>query len=90
MVLTITKVPDVKAPLVTVPWFLKDGGKAIVRHPLNDRKQLSVRTKYMRLILSHGIMEGCRGEAWLVEPHSPSSPWLALTFGTLSLEAAIV
>ena len=50
----------------TVPWFLPDGNKGIIRHPLNARKQLSIRLRYTRGVLQHGILEGCRGEPWLL------------------------
>ena len=76
------EVPDSNAPLVTVPWFLEDGSRAIVRHPANKRSQKSVKEKYKRGILTHGILEGCRGEAWLVA-QGHGQPYLAVTFGTL-------
>ena len=50
-----------------VDWFSKiDQSQNIVRHPLNGRKQTSIRARYRQSILSYGVMVGCRGEAWLV------------------------
>lgn len=84
-ILRIAQVPDAQAALQTVPWFLEDGSRGIVRHPLNTRKQASVRMRYKRGILVHGIMEECRGEAWLLQPASSREPYLAIAFGTLCL-----
>lgn len=66
-------------------WFLPDGSRNVVRHAVNNRTQTAVRNKYARGILKHGILEGCRGEAWLVEPASQGQPYQAVTFGTLWL-----
>ncbi|CAE7628115.1 unnamed protein product [Symbiodinium sp. CCMP2592] len=59
------QVPECNEGLVSVPWF-KNGSRNIVRHSINSRKQASVKALYMKGILTHGIMTGCRGEAWLV------------------------
>ena len=52
--------------LIPVQWFNYRNGHNIQRHDINDRKQMSIRRKYARGILRHGILEGCRGEPWLV------------------------
>lgn len=65
-------------------FYQSDGSRNIVRHSLNQRKQLSVRASYKRSILAYGILEGCRGECWVIEPSAPGMPYQAITFGTLS------
>ena len=60
------EVPECSRGLISVPWFMKDGSRNVVRHSLNNRKQGSVRDRYCKGILQYGIMTGCRGEAWLV------------------------
>ncbi|CAL1154008.1 unnamed protein product [Cladocopium goreaui] len=65
--------PDCAHGLATVPWYLPDGKRGIVRHPLNDRKHDSVKLRYKQGILQHGIM-----------PSGPGQPYLAVTYGTLS------
>ncbi|CAJ1462289.1 unnamed protein product, partial [Effrenium voratum] len=51
----------------TVPWYTETGAENVVRHPKNQRRQVVVRDRYKRSICHHGILEGCRGEPWLVE-----------------------
>lgn len=51
----------------TVSWFNDSGDKMVIRHPLNQRKQTSVRKAYVRKITAHGIMDGCRSQPWLVQ-----------------------
>ena len=61
----------------------------IIRHPLNSRQQSSVRLAYVASCKARGVVEGVRGEAWLMQP-SPSdsiqekTPYLALSYGSLS------
>ena len=63
-----SKVPECNHGLMTVDWFMPDGTtRNVVRHPINDRKQVSLKQRYKKGILTHGILEGCRGEAWLVQ-----------------------
>eukprot|EP00435_Cladocopium_sp_Y103_P054956 s278_g18.t1 len=58
-----TQVPECQnGQLLHVKWFNDQGIANIQRHPINDRKQNSIRQKYARGILRHGILEGCRGE----------------------------
>jgi hypothetical protein len=52
---------------VTVPWLNEAGEKMVIRHHLNLRKQTSVKKAYIRKILAHGIMDGCRSQPWLVQ-----------------------
>ena len=61
------QVPECARSLATVPWYQSDGTRNIVRHPLNDRKQLSIKLRYKHGILQHGIMHGCRGDPWLLQ-----------------------
>lgn len=58
------------------------GARQIVRHPLNQRKVGSVARQYMQKICDCGIVEGVRGEAWLVRDEA-TNQFLALTYGTL-------
>ena len=53
----------------TLQWFSDEANAvpAIARHHLNDRRQGSVRNRYKKGILQHGIMNGCRGECWVTE-----------------------
>ena len=68
----------------TVQWFKEDGTRAILRHPLNQRKTGSSLRNYVSRIFSSGIVEGVRGEAWFV--YDPDKRhYQALTFGTLPL-----
>lgn len=50
-----------------IAWFDEENKRAVVRHPLNQRKQTSVKKAYIRKIAVHGIMDGCRSQPWLVE-----------------------
>ena len=53
---------------MTVDWYQPGGiERNILRHPLNCRKQTSVKKAYAKCILKHGVVEGCRSQAWLVE-----------------------
>ena len=57
----------------------------IRRHPINARRTGNVLRSYVTRIFATGIVEGVRGEAWLVYDQG-SGEYLALTFGTLSLD----
>ena len=79
-----------------IKWFLCDNStdamnhpfgqrkRNIIRHPLNSRQQSSVRLAYVASCKARGVVEGVRGEAWLMQP-SPSdsiqekTPYLALS-----------
>ena len=63
--------------------------RSVVRHPLNNRQQTSVRSTYVQSVKSKGVCEGVRGEAWLLQPTpcdvgSQQSPYQALSYGSLS------
>lgn len=65
-----------------IPWFRADGERNIQRHPLNDRKTGATTRQYVNRILQSGIVDGVRGEPWLV--YDPSkNVYFALTYGTL-------
>ena len=65
--LTLIAACEVQEGLMHLEWYQSDGSKNIVRHSLNQRKQLSVRKKYINSIMSYGVADGCRGEAWLIQ-----------------------
>ena len=67
-----------------IPWFRADGERNIVRHPLNDRKTGATTRQYANRILQSGIVDGVRGEPWLVFD-AAKNVYQALTFGTLLL-----
>ena len=64
----------------TVPWFRTDGLRYIKRHDLNHGKI----KEYEASIKTHGILQGVRGEPWLVFDPTQDM-YLAITFGTLTL-----
>ena len=65
-----------------IPWFRADGERNIHRHPLNDRKTGATTRQYVNCIFQSGIVDGVRGEPWLV--YDPSkNVYFALTYGTL-------
>ena len=79
-----------EGPKRTVNWFNESMQRSIVRHPSNMRKVGGMMHQYKEKIFASGIVEGVRGEAWLVrgdtDPESNSgSKFYALTFGTLCL-----
>ena len=67
-----------------VKFFREDGSRAIIRHPLNQRKTGTYMRSCVSRIFSSGIVEGVRGEAWFVWD-ADKKQYLALTFGTLCL-----
>ena len=71
-----------KAKKTTVPWFKSDGSRAIVRHALNQRKTGNCLRSYVSRIFQSGIVQGVRGEAWMVFDNERKI-YQALTFGTL-------
>ena len=76
-------------PKRRVDWFRPtDGQRYVIRHPLNGRKTGALVRQYTQKILEAGIVEGVRGEAWLVYDQA-SDVFLALTFGTLRLSCTI-
>ena len=72
----------------TVPWYREDGSRNIVRHPLNERRAGGAVKAYASRIYAAGIVDGVRGEPWLVFDSSKNQ-FLALTFGTLSLGSCV-
>lgn len=61
----------------------------IARHPCNSRQQSGVKAAYVTSCKQRGIVEGVRGEPWLVMPAPDSlgekkGPYLALSFGSLT------
>ncbi|CAL1151058.1 unnamed protein product [Cladocopium goreaui] len=64
--------------------------RSIVRHPMNNRQQRSVKSTYVQSVKARGVCEGVRGEAWMIQPSPQSdvgqqqSPYLALSYGSLS------
>ncbi|CAE7226659.1 unnamed protein product [Symbiodinium sp. CCMP2456] len=79
----IYKVPAVK----NLAWFIGDGEqKAIMRHPLNSRRQDQVLQVYKKSVQQRGIIKGVRGECWVRAPNPENNEtvYLALTFGTLT------
>ena len=84
-----------------VQWFLCNNGpdaamypfnerrRSIIRHPLNNRQQKSVKSTYVQSVKQRGVCEGVRGEAWLLQPQpcdagGQQAPYLALSYGSLS------
>ena len=67
---------------ITVPWFLEDGSRGIVRHRLNQRNPVALRRAYAQSIKEYGIVSGVRGEPWMVL--QADGALLAITFGTLT------
>ena len=55
--------------------------KAITRHPLNSRFQSGVKQAYIASLKMRGIVEGVRGEAWMM---GSSTGYLALSFASLT------
>ena len=49
--------------LMKLEFYQSDGSRNVVRHALNQRKQLAVRASYKRSILAYGILEGCSWHA---------------------------
>ena len=66
----------------TIPWFRDDGVRNVVRHPLNMRHTGGTTKVYQQRIYTSGIVDGVRGEPWLVFD-STKNQYLALTYGTL-------
>ena len=71
--------------------------KAIMRHELNNRYQSGVKAAYKASLRLRGIVEGVRGEAWVIQPEigqdgQKSSGYQALSFASLteSFYAALV
>ena len=61
----------------------------IGRHPCNCRQQSGVKATYVASCKHKGIVEGVRGEPWLVTPTpdvlgEKKGPFLALSFGSLT------
>jgi len=74
-------------PKQSVPWFVFPEGvrtRNIVRHPLNNRWQLSMHLKCKRSCNMRGVIGCIRGEAWFVENVGRKPPLLAIGWGTLS------
>ena len=68
---------------VTVPFFNQHGQRLIVPHVLNDRDQLQTKLVYKLSCLKWGIMQGTRGQPWLVAPSSGrmfEDPFEAITY----------
>ena len=68
---------------VTMPFFNEKKEKALIRHPINGRTQATVLRKYVEQVKRHGVVQGVRGEPWIVEA-LPGEPKLLLTWGTLT------
>ena len=61
----------------------------ITRHPLNARQQSGVKQQYVTSCKSRGILEGLRGEPWMVSPApnemgEKTGAFLALSFASLT------
>jgi len=63
--------------------------RAITRHELNNRYQSGVKQAYKASLRLHGIVEGVRGEAWMLQPEigpdgEKVTGYQALSFASLS------
>ena len=85
-----------------IKWFVDDNSdkgdmnpfsqrkRNIVRHPYNSRQQQSVKSAYVASVKTRGVVEGVRGECWVVSPNPSDSigghtnPFMAISFGSLS------
>ncbi len=68
---------------VVLPYYDAAGRKALARHPVNDRMQASTLRKYKDQVLRHEVVQGVRGEPWIVDANAGEPKWL-LTYGTLT------
>lgn len=67
-----------------VAWFKADGSRQVFRHPVNARKVGTRVTKYAARIKETGILQGVRGEPWVV--YDPAKEiYLCISYGTLNL-----
>ena len=64
-----------------VPWFNKHGGKNILRHPRNQRKQSTVSRRLIASIRLRGWCLGMRASPCLQENCEPDGPLLAVGAG---------
>ncbi len=54
----------------TISWHNAEGVRLIKRHELNCRNQCQTKLSYVSSIKRHGIIQGARGEPWMVLPKS--------------------
>lgn len=68
----------------SIPWFRpSDGAPYICRHELNQRKVGSTIKKYALSICKKGIIQGVRGEPWVVY-NNDKDQYECISYGTLS------
>ena len=70
--------------LTDVEWLLPSGGRAIIDRPINSRRHAVVDNTYAQSILTRGVVEGVRGEPWMLFSENQSMPLLAITWASLS------
>ncbi len=68
----------------SIPWFNSNGDKNFVRHAVNPRRQDATVDAYVSKILEGGVVEGVRGECWVVSPATEGQPFRCISWGTLS------
>ena len=71
-----------------IDWFDDHGNRNVVRHECNQRNQKRTKAKYAGSIRRRGIVNGVRGEPWIVDkmpgvPPGTPNPYKAVSYGTL-------
>eukprot|EP00974_Lingulodinium_polyedra_P018057 1749089-Lingulodinium_polyedra.AAC.1 len=61
------KVYKINPAPVTFPWFQDSGDRTFRRHSVNMRYQAVVLEKYQQQILDNGVVQGVRGEPWIID-----------------------
>lgn len=71
-------------PLTDTAWFMPDGSRSIIDHGINSRRHAVVDNVYAQSILTRGVVDGVRGEPWMIFSEGQQLPLQAITWASLS------